>query len=133
MDELKNMPTSRKRLLALLGVVVIFAFYMLVINKPGGSPSPAPSPDTPAAPAQGSGGASGSDTPTDTGGSGAGGAEPGTGDTGTPGGADLPADPTQDQRPGSGNQQKTPTRFPGTQPVVIVYNPFQTADPDAAP
>lgn len=133
MDELKNMPTSRKRLLALLGVVFIFAFYMLVINKPGGSPAPAPSSNPPAAPAQGSGSASGSDTPSGSGGAGTGQAGSGAGGATTPGGSDLPADPTQNQRPGSGNQQKTPSRFPGTQPVVIVYNPFQTADPNAAP
>lgn len=119
MDELKNMPASRKRLIALLGVVLIFAFYMLVLNKPDSS-TPAPQPTV-----QSQGTDSGSNTESGGAGTAAGTGDAAGGDTGN---SDLPADPTQNARPGQEAPQQTPTRFPGTQPVVLVYNPFQVQE-----
>lgn len=109
MDEFKNMPASRKRLLALLGVVLVFAFYMLVINKPDSGSTPTP----PAKTEQQSGGTEQSGE---------------TAQDGSAADPSLPADPTEETRPGETTEQQLPSRFPGTRPVVLVYNPFQTPD-----
>lgn len=44
--------------------------------------------------------------------------------------SDLPADPTKDQRPGKSEPSQTqlPAKLPGTQQVVILYNPFRLPD-----
>lgn len=104
MSSFSNMDKRTKRLLAVLGVVLLVAFYMTVI-KGGGDSAPAPEPAKKSQTAT---------TPQEE---------------SQPDG--LPADPTQDERPGSDEAEQgvqTPARYPGTGPVVVVYNPFQSAE-----
>lgn len=105
MSSFSNMDKRTKRLLAVLGIVLLVAFYMTVIKGGGGESSPAPEPAKKTQTAT---------TPKDE-------AQP----------DGLPADPTQAERPGVDEAEQgvqPPARYPGTGPVVVVYNPFQGAE-----
>lgn len=102
MSAFSNIDKRTKRLLAVLGVVVVFAIYFTVFRGGGDNP---PEPQKQSQPA-----ASNSTSPQDK---------------------QLPADPTNPARPGEteGSQQtKVPAKYPGTGPVVVVYNPFRSSE-----